>query len=569
MNYARNLRTPFILAGLVLASSWATSATAAPKKLSPVMFQQANGQNAGPQETDGGPGHEQSTVTWVKVGDVVYVVNIYMSSKVDDGNWQCKCSSIALKPDGAPEVVADQVQLTHNGGDRPCNHPKAASNGTTVVWMYGTNEANGNTRTYATAVDHMCNTVAERTRISINNNNNDGAPEIAYNSDNNFTGGYLSTGNNDTSIAVGIRLNDLGGGQYSIEKTWLTNVVTPSNIGRPTIVAEDAGHSLFCASKGNNRPPEDGVQCAQLDALTGQIAFKQIIAASQPDQHIYMNQPTLVALENNTYALRVLESSGEGKTNNKKGQNIAHDYVISPLADSFTVAAHEVGLGSYPTHSTICSGRYGLEGKVHFAAYGTAVTGNGVPLAKFYRYGTSIEPDTQHNTWSVGWYGDSGKLANLYGHNPHTQGRDFLRCIGDVPNPGFGMPNGLYPSVKSFFVMPHAGRIPGEEKNSQWLALVPGEVTEVTEPAPPADVDDVQLGPQGEEPTPSEPPPATDPGDDEKPGDASGQEPTVINPRTGSGCAASPGDAPLPAAPLAVIALGLGLAVGARRRKGG
>ena len=39
--------------------------------------------------------------------------------------------------------------------------------------------------------------------------------------------------------------------------------------------------------------------------------------------------------------------------------------------------------------------------------------------------------------WVVGAYnGDSGYIANKYGQNPNTQGRDFLRCIGNVPNPG-------------------------------------------------------------------------------------------------------------------------------------
>ena len=560
MNQTRLRRNMGALASIAMTSLWASSAFAIPS----VVMQQATGQNAGPQEENGGPGHEQSTVTYVERDGKVYIVNIYMSSKVDEGYWQCKCSSVELSPDAAPVTVADQVQLTNNSnGDRPCNHPKAASDGTNVIWTYGTDEDSANTRTYVSAVDHMCNPIADTIRISQNDNNNDGAPDIAFNGDGRFTAGYLSTGENDTSYAVGIEVVDLGGGQLDINKTWHKAVVTPSNIGRPTIVAQDSEYSLFCAAKGNNRPPEDGVQCARLDATTGDVLYKQIIAASQPGEKIYMNQPTLVALDNGYFALHVLESSGEGKTNNKKGSNISHDYILSPGAESFVVNAHEVALGNYPTHSATCSGAYGSEGKVHFASFGAAVTGNSQPLAQFFSYNNSaITDDPEHNTWTVGWYADSGKLANLYGANPNNQGRDFLRCIGDVPNPSFGQPNGFLPSVKTFFVMPHAGRIPGEEKNSQWLSLVPGWTSQPVEADPPADVKDVQLGPQGEGPVDSEPPPAEEPPGGDPPGT---DEPTVVNPKTSAGCAAAAGG---DFGGLALVGVGLALAIGARRRKG-
>jgi hypothetical protein len=226
--------------------------------LTPVPdFQLQNGMNAGPQEENGGPGAEQSTVTWVQKDGKTYIVAIYMSSKVadEDGPWQCKCSSIALTANGQPELVADQVQLTNFDGDRPCNHPKAASDGNTVVWLYGSDKNNANNvSTYASAVNEMCErVVADDVRISENGNNNEGAPDIVWNSDNYFTGGYLSTGGNDVSYARGLMLNDLGGGNYEIQATYLTDVVTPANIGRPAIASGGAQYSLFCAAKGNNR----------------------------------------------------------------------------------------------------------------------------------------------------------------------------------------------------------------------------------------------------------------------------------------------------------------------------
>ncbi len=559
MNRRSLRRTSSVLAGLGLAVLGVSNAGAVPVATQLL----ANGQDSGPQEEYGGPGNEQSTVDWVEVDGKTYVVSIYMSSKVseEDGPWQCKCSSMVLTPDGSPEVVADQIQLTNNDGDRPCNHPMAASDGERIFWTYGSDDNSANTRTYVTAVDHMCNTVMDPQRISLDNNNNEGAPTAAAAAPGKLVAGYLSTGENDRSIAVGLNVIDLGGGQVDVEQTFHTTVVTPSNIGRPTIVKQNDNYSLFCAAKGNNRPPEDGVECAQLDSTTGDIMYKQIIAASQPGEKIYMNQPTIVALDNGYFGLHVLESSGEGKTNNKKGSNIAHDYVITPGSENFTINAHEVALGNYPTHSTICSGAYGVEGKRHFGSFGSAITGNSAPLVQFFGYDNAIKADPAHNTWVAGWYADSGKLANLYGANPNTQGRDFLRCIGDVPNPGFGQPNGFLPSVKTFFVVPHAGRIPGEEKNSQWLSLIPGQTSTPVDVDPPADVKDIGLGPQGEEPTESDPP-----GPGSEPSDPSGKdEPSVLQPTGSSGCQTGTGDS---GNGLALAALGLGLAMVSRRRKG-
>lgn len=538
-------------------------------------FHIANGQNAGPQEQDGGPGHEQGDITYVKVGDKVYVVTVYMSSKVEEGLWQGKCTSIEFGPDGQPTVVADQVQISdYPEGDRPFNHPRIATDELTgkVILIFGSDAVNGdaaNTSTYVTALDHMCNRVADVTRVSNNANNNEGAGDIHCHKNGKCTAGYLSTGNNDTSFALGLQINDLGGGQVSIERTWLKGVVAPSNIGRPAITSSTDDRALFCAAKGDNRPPEDGVQCAMLDTADGTILYKQIIAASQPGEKIYMNQPTVGALDNGRFAVQVLESSGQGKITNEKGSNVTHAYVIEPQLDSFLVKDHKVGLGSYHTHSAICAGAYGLEGKRHFGILGAPVTGNGQPSFQLLSYDatTGIAQDKTMNKWVVGWYGDSGKLANLYGANPGTQGRDFLRCKGDVPNPGFGQPNGYLPHVKTFFVTPHSGRIDGEEKNSQWLSFVPGHTSEVVQPAAPTDPASIQPGPSDNGYTGSPEPPKPAPQDDPIPGTDNDKDPSVLTSPSSGGCAVSGDEDDLSgAAGLALV--GLGLVMASRRRKG-
>jgi MYXO-CTERM domain-containing protein len=107
---------------------------------------------------------------------------------------------------------------------------------------------------------------------------------------------------------------------------------------------------------------------------------------------------------------------------------------------------------------------------------------------------TPFSYDAKGDWWPVNWDGDSGWLANRYGENPGRQGRDFLRCIGDVPNPGHGVDKGYMPDVKSFFVTAIPGRIPGDPKNSLFLSFLPAEVDTPGTPSNPVNAQDVPTG---------------------------------------------------------------------------
>ncbi|MEP7121825.1 MAG: MYXO-CTERM sorting domain-containing protein [Byssovorax sp.] len=445
----------------------------------------------GPQKEKGGAGNEQPTSVVVQKNGVTYVVTIYMSSNVSDNDrpWQCKCSSVAIDPMMGPTLVADQVQLTSYDGDRPCNHPMAATDGKHVVWTFGSDKGNqANVSTYVGSVDEMCKTEADPKRVSENNNNNEGAPDISYNGASHFTAGYLSTNNNDTSFALGLTLHD-DGGTISLEKTYLKGIVAPSNIGRPAIVAAGPDRSLFCAAKGDNRPPEDGVECAWLDTTSGKVLWKKIVAASDPNAKKYMNQPSVAMLDYGRFAVNLQESSGDGKKNNTKGANTSHLFVIEPSDSGYIEKSHKVGLGTYQTHAAICSGGYGVDGKRNIAIMAAPITGVGLPGIQMASYdsNTDVVAD-KANLWPIGYYGDSGHIANIYGQNPNTQGRDFLRCIGDVPNPGHGLMGGYMKNVATFFVAPHAGRIPGDPKNALFLSLIPGKTDAPVVPEPPKEV---------------------------------------------------------------------------------
>jgi hypothetical protein len=431
----------------------------------------------GPQEEEGGAGHEQATVAAVTQGGVTYLVTIYMSSNVDDedGPWQCKCSSVAL--DGGPPRIAAERQLTSLNGDRPCNHPKAATDGTHVVWLFGSNDDDEpNVATYAGVVDATCQELAAPMRVSEDDNQNEGAPDVAYNGGGLFTGGYLSTNGEDVTYALGLRLTS-GAGQTTLEKTYLQEVVSPANIGRPAIVGLDGSTSVVCAAKGDQRPPEDGVECAYIDAESGEILSKELLFESDEEQGIYMNQPSVALFGDGRMAVQVIESSGQGKKKNGKGSSLQQMAIVEPGPDGFLVLSRATGIGPYQTHSGLCSGAFGTSAERTLGILDAPVTGSSQATFTMVRMsGTELIADEED--WIAGPYnGDSGYLANIYGQNPNTQGRDFLRCIGDVPNPGFGTAGAFMSESKSLFAIPYAGRKPDDEKNALFMSLIPGETS--------------------------------------------------------------------------------------------
>jgi MYXO-CTERM domain-containing protein len=512
-----------------------------------------------------GPGNEMGYPAVFTNNGSQYVVTIAMNSNVKKGDnekyWQCKCTSVLMDPILGPKVIVSEKQITDNGGSRSCNHPRIASNGEGYgVWTYGSNDVNGNTRTYVQGINHMCETMGDRLRISENNNNNDGAPHIVFNGGDYYTAGYLSTNNDDTSFAVGVMANMTDG----VKKTWIKGVVAPSNIGRPSIVPIGMDRSFFCASEGNNRPPETGITCALLNSMTGEIIHKETIAKSDPANNVYMGQPTVAKISDTMMAIQYLESNGQGKKTNIKGSNASHLVVYSISGDTFSKQAYANGIGLAPTHSSICSGSYGEKGENYVAVFGMSPTGGGQPNMQFtYFNGGSLKADIAKDNWIVGYYGDSGRLSNLYGANPNTQGREFPMCVGGVKNPGFGLKNGWMNTVETFFLAPHTGNNGTSEelKNGLYLSFVPGKISAPVDSKQPGDpkkgisTDTGIVDPTSQEPS--------EPAAPENP-DLIDQ--SSVNLHRASACSvpAPGGSAP---ANLAFLALGVGALFAARRRR--
>jgi MYXO-CTERM domain-containing protein len=254
-------------------------------------------------------------------------------------------------------------------------------------------------------------------------------------------------------------------------------------------------------------------------------------------------------------------SSGDGKNTNDKGESEVYFNVVTATDNGMQIKSQKTNIGPYQTHPGLCSGRFGTvgageEAPMHAALLQAPITGAGQPALQYVQYDAvskNILVDTNYKYWTVGWYADAGYLANIYGQNPNDQGRDYLRCMGNIPNPAYGIDGGFKPTVKSFTAAPHSGRMYGEEpKNAMWLSLVPGETEKQVAPEAP---DPPQKPPVNEEGGTTTPPPPgkTDP--------TAPSQPTLGN--ASSGCAMGSGAADL--GTLLVLALGaLGLA---RRRR--
>ncbi len=500
------------------------------------------------------PGFEQSTVVYSKN----HLVVVTMESVQEQGKApvQCSCSSYEMQPTGAPRLVVDLKRLTeYSNGERACNHPKAAAdeNGD-IVWGYGSDYNSNRPNTYAGIINEKCEHLAAPQMVNVARNANDGAFDVTYLGGGKFAGGYYSDGGGNPgpfpapggqySVALGLEVKP-GALLPTLTRTWIKDIVTPTNIGRPTITTVAADRALFCAPKGPNRP-SDHIECGLIDTNNGSVVWKAVVATGSREKNIYFNQPTVVRISDNKFALMAIESSGQGKQGkNVKGANLSHLFLLERNGDSITVGNEIVGVAAHQTHASVCTGGYGEAGDASVAVFSAAPTGIGraaMQMVSLDQNTKSFHTDAKADLWPAAWYGDSGHLSNIYGRNPLRQGRDFMRCIGDVPNSGYHVANGYMPDVKTFFVGAVHGRVPGDEKNSLFLSLVPGQMDKKATPTNPV--------PAGEAPS-------LDPNAATKPDSGSAD--------SGGGCSASSTHANGSAALLGLAALGL--VVSLRRRK--
>jgi MYXO-CTERM domain-containing protein len=266
-----------------------------------------------------------------------------------------------------------------------------------------------------------------------------------------FLGGFLH--NNNDSYAFGFDVTKTATG-YVGKQTWRTNFNNPANIGRPTCAVTGTTSATCCSAKGNNRPPEVGIVCAVLDTTTGKITNKALVAPSQPDQKVYMNQPTITALGNGICGLGVVMSDGQGRNQNGHflGSNTSQAMTID--CNALTIMNTQSAVAPFQRHATMTSSVFGNQGNTFMGALGcssTGVGGAGLQLISVDSNGM-MTVDHENNLMPVMWTCDTAWLAYKGLRNPNNQGREFLHTLGNVPNPGFQNPQGWMPEVSNFAV---------------------------------------------------------------------------------------------------------------------
>jgi hypothetical protein len=474
-----------------------------------------------------GPGFEQATVSYLVGADKLpYVVVLVMESVQipDYGPYQVSCTSYRLNPTSAPTATVTRKMMTKNKGARSANHPKAATaqvgGNNVIVWGYGSQMGGNRTATYMSVTNERCESLVPDQLVSPTaelNSQDNGAMDVAWNGSSDggqtsmISAAYLSTGgDNDATYFMGFRLKEVNG-LVTLEQLYAPKmIIAPSNIGRPALIADGLDRAVLCASKdgnGSRRPAGGGVDCARIAVAAGDTIWKNTVVlpvmSADPYKREYMAQPSLTRMDDGSYALQVLGSNGaskNGNTRNIKGSNLAHLYRLELNRGTEAIEVKEsiTGAAPYQTHAAICSGAFGVDSQRVVGVMGASPIGVGRAAMLMVHFDkTSTTPftfDSKHDWWPVNWDGDSGWLANRDGENPGRQGRDFLRCIGDVPNPGHGVDKGYMADVKSFFVTAIPGRIPGDPKNSLFLSLLPAEVDTEGTPTNPVSAEDVPTG---------------------------------------------------------------------------
>ena len=477
------------------------------------------------------PGYEQTTIGKVLTKDgkeriLLVSMEGYERTQHDPENLgpvRGVCASIELHADGPPTIVTASPTsnfkvIAHNPGERSFHHPILATVDDVGVILYGADMGGNRTKTYGMMVDADCNVIAKSKQLSDpaqNDTQDNGAPHVvahkAKGADGSyrFSGGYLSTGgDNDSVYYLGLKAANVGG-LWTLDNMYPPVMTIPrSQIGRPTITVE-GNYAVFIASafKNNKRPPDDGIHGAVVDMTTGAILWNNkiidMVSNEDPYKRQYISQPSVGRLAENVFALQVSGSNGLGKggdgNRNIKGSNTPYTHMLvrNPQTNELKVTGNVMGAAAYSTHTAICTGKSGINSEPTVNVISASPIGIGraesLILHPQLMASTPYTYDKQKDLWPINWYGDSGYLSNRYGRNPGRQGRNFLRCIGDVENPGYHKEKGFQADVKTFWVAAVEGRVPGDAKNSMPISLYPAEADTPSVPQNPVSATDIPV----------------------------------------------------------------------------
>jgi MYXO-CTERM domain-containing protein len=422
-------------------------------------------------------------------------------SNDNNGYWEGKVSVIQLNAEAAPTIVNTQ-QFTSFTGDRPFNHPRHAAGGSgdyVIIAFASSMEDPDITNEYVMALD-ATGAVLSLTGKSLNGDNqvtdsngkaqpvlnigqndgdNHGASDILFSgTDSSGVDHFLGTyqHNNNDIYAYGLAVTRTANGGVNVVESWKNKIVTPANIGRGTCALTGTTTATCCSAKGNNRPPEVGIECVALDTTTGIVSNKSIVAASNPEQKVYMNQPSLTFLGNGTCALGYQMSDGTGRSQNGHFLSANTSQAATIDCTTLTVKNTQQAIAPFQRHATMSSSVFGNQGQMFISSLGCSSTGAGGAGLQLVSVDSNgmMTVDKENNMLPVMWQCDTAWLSYKGLRNPNNQGRDFLHSVGGIVNPGYGDPKGWMPEVSNFDIaLIPAVHDSTATRNSLYMSIIP------------------------------------------------------------------------------------------------
>jgi MYXO-CTERM domain-containing protein len=507
------------------------------------------------------PGAEHVDLAHVRDGGIDKVLLFGMGSYTLNGaqpnnRVQMFCAPVRLDPIAGPVLESNGYGLnnaegpfasglryvTNNNGNRYRNahRPRAISifGGEAVAVLYNY-APNNHAITYMTVFGPNCERLSARTQVMAKNNDNcSNSPPgsvVALAPEGNsqyLAGGYGCDGNGRDSSWLGVQRITKNLNPERLDRSYTVNVMidnveTEANEERTrpmVMVGPDNRFVTVCLTAGNNQPPANGVRCSAYNIETGQRLWRQYIARREGG--IYQTQIQIVPIADQAgnvtdTALAHWTMITQRRNGNAKGRVVSQTTALRFTYEGVDILA-PAGDGALPTmdptHAGICGGQFGIDeaGGTDWRAIliGGSINGNPNTLSTAQTVAWNYDQRRAMPDRSYGLPGaiDSGWLSNIYGQNPNNQGRNFISCIGDVPNPGYQVTDGYQTDVKSFVAVAATtrrmrteetnGYLMAEDKLATELILIPAVVApDAPLPGDPVDPSDPVPDPDDNNPT--------------------------------------------------------------------
>jgi MYXO-CTERM domain-containing protein len=451
------------------------------------------------------PGSEQSQIVQLANNEIlIFGMGSYrLNGELPNNRMQMFCASVKMDPIVGPQLQS-MSYVTNNNGDRRrnANHVRAtgifhdAAGRPEVAAVTYNYAPNNRAQAYQVVFGPGCEQLSERTRIMAKNNDDCSetgeSPEMVAYQDGTTARLFSAHGCNgngeDDSWAALVDISKNVDGTYTVD---LINddirTEREEERSRPDVLAL-GDYAVVCLTAGNTQPPNRGVYCSAYDTASGERLWRTAVA--RKEDGIYRTQIRMNA---------VLDSAGQPTNTvyttwreitqrNRRGKGAAKMMGTALRfsrdgMDMLGVPQEDVFPSGDATHPSQCSTQWGTDGVAMSKGFiiSGSINGSASALSTGHIVSWDEASRTVVHERKVGLNAaiDTGWLSNIYGNNPNTQGRNFIKCIGDVKNPGYGVTGGYQPDVKSFVaVSAHTRRMDlalglPEEKLALELVLVP------------------------------------------------------------------------------------------------